>query len=51
VESALGQLARLVKEALFNMTVDKFETIYKPGVGITAEELVEAVMSAKKGGG
>jgi 2-oxoglutarate/2-oxoacid ferredoxin oxidoreductase subunit alpha len=50
VESALGQLARLVKEALFNMAVDKFETIYKPGVGITAEELVDAVMSAKKGG-
>lgn len=43
VESALGQLARLVKEALFNMDVEQFETIYKPGVGITAEELVEQI--------
>ena len=43
VESALGQLARLVKEALFNVPVKKFDTIYKPGVGITAEELVEHI--------
>ncbi|MDW7650854.1 MAG: ferredoxin oxidoreductase [Bacillota bacterium] len=47
VESALGQLARLVKEALFNMPVEKFETIYKPGVGITAEELVEKIESTR----
>lgn len=43
VESALGQLARLVKEALFNVPVKDFQTIYKPGVGITAEELVEKI--------
>lgn len=43
VESALGQLARLCKEALFNIPVKKFDTIYKPGVGITAEELVEHI--------
>jgi 2-oxoglutarate/2-oxoacid ferredoxin oxidoreductase subunit alpha len=42
VESALGQLARLVKEALFNVPVT-LDTIYKPGVGITAEELVEKI--------
>ncbi|NLZ93767.1 MAG: ferredoxin oxidoreductase [Firmicutes bacterium] len=42
-ESALGQLARLVKEALFNVPVNKLETIYKPGVGFTAEELIEKI--------
>jgi 2-oxoglutarate/2-oxoacid ferredoxin oxidoreductase subunit alpha len=47
VESALGQLARLVKEALFNVPVKKLDTIYKPGVGITAEELVEKIQGAK----
>jgi 2-oxoglutarate ferredoxin oxidoreductase subunit alpha len=47
VESALGQLARLVKEALFNLDVEKFETIYKPGVGITAEELVEQIENTR----
>jgi 2-oxoglutarate ferredoxin oxidoreductase subunit alpha len=49
VESALGQLARLVKEALFNRPVERFETIFKPGVGITAEELVEAVLKTTGG--
>ncbi|MBS4023258.1 MAG: ferredoxin oxidoreductase [Dethiobacter sp.] len=48
VESALGQLARLVKEALFNVPVERFDTIYKPGVGITAEELVEAIEKNRK---
>ncbi|MBS3886422.1 MAG: ferredoxin oxidoreductase [Dethiobacter sp.] len=43
VESALGQLARLFKEALFNVPVKTFQTIYKPGVGITAEEIVEYI--------
>lgn len=47
VESALGQLARLVKEALFNVPINKFDTIYKPGVGITAEELVEKIEGAR----
>jgi 2-oxoglutarate ferredoxin oxidoreductase subunit alpha len=47
VESALGQLARLVKEALFNVPVKNFDTIYKPGVGITAEELVEKIEGAR----
>ncbi|MCR3921024.1 MAG: ferredoxin oxidoreductase [Firmicutes bacterium] len=46
-ESALGQFARPVKEALFNVPVNSFETIYKPGVGFTAEELVEKIESAR----
>ncbi len=50
VESALGQLARLVKEALFNRPVESFDTIFRPGVGITAEELVEAVIKIRQGG-
>ncbi len=48
VESALGQLARLVKAALFNMPIEKFDAVYKPGVGITAEELVERIENALK---
>jgi 2-oxoglutarate ferredoxin oxidoreductase subunit alpha len=48
VESALGQLARLVKGALFNMPIDKFDTIYKPGVGFTAEELVQRIENTIK---
>lgn len=51
VESALGQLARLFKEALFNLPVEKFETIYKPGVGITAEEIVEYIETLGQKGG
>jgi 2-oxoglutarate ferredoxin oxidoreductase subunit alpha len=47
VESALGQLAKLVKEALFNIPIKNFDTIYKPGVGITAEELVQKIEGAK----
>ncbi|EEG76577.1 transketolase C-terminal domain-containing protein [Dethiobacter alkaliphilus] len=47
VESALGQLARLVKDALFNIPVENFDTIYKPGVGITAEELVEHIQKTR----
>lgn len=47
VESSLGQMARLVKEALFNVPVDNLDTILKPGVGITAEELVEKIQGAR----
>jgi 2-oxoglutarate ferredoxin oxidoreductase subunit alpha len=42
VESAYGQLARLLKEAAFGATV-KVIPLYKPGVGITAEEVVSRV--------
>ena len=51
VESALGQLARLVKEALFDMPIENFNTLFKPGVGITAEDLIETVKAGWKGGG
>ncbi len=40
VESAYGQFLKLVKETLYGM--DKpIETILRPGVGITAEEIVD----------
>lgn len=39
-ESALGQLARLFKEAAFGSQAE-IHTLYKPGVGITAEEVEE----------
>lgn len=38
VESSYGQLARLFKEAAYGSTA-QIETLYKPGVGITAEEV------------
>lgn len=37
-ESALGQMARLFKEAAFGAPVE-LHTLFKPGVGITAEEV------------
>jgi 2-oxoglutarate ferredoxin oxidoreductase subunit alpha len=43
VESAFGQLGRLVKEALLNVPVRSLAAFYKPGLGITAEELVEHI--------
>lgn len=43
VESAFGQLARLVKEALLNVPVQRLGTFFRPGLGITAEELVEDI--------
>lgn len=39
-ESALGQLARLFKEAAFGAQAE-IHTLFKPGVGITAEEVEE----------
>lgn len=42
VESSNGQMARLVKEALFGLEMT-MDSIYKPGVGITCEEIVEQV--------
>ncbi|MDD3653180.1 MAG: ferredoxin oxidoreductase [Desulfotomaculaceae bacterium] len=38
VESAYGQLARLLKEAAYGTTAE-FLTMFRPGVGITAEEV------------
>jgi len=42
VESAYGQLARLIMEAAFGNTV-KIVPLYKPGVGVTAEEVITRV--------
>ncbi|MEW6540450.1 MAG: transketolase C-terminal domain-containing protein [Bacillota bacterium] len=38
VESAYGQFARLVRDALYGLTVEMVP-LYKPGLGITAEEI------------
>jgi 2-oxoglutarate ferredoxin oxidoreductase subunit alpha len=42
VESAYGQMAKLVKEALFGLQLEA-ETLYRPGVGITSDEVIEKV--------
>ncbi len=42
VESAYGQFKRQVTDALYGLSVE-MDTIYKPGMGITAEEIVERV--------
>ncbi|GAB4256653.1 ferredoxin oxidoreductase [Thermincola ferriacetica] len=39
VESAYGQLAKLVKDAIYGTTIN-VEYLFKPGVGITLEEIV-----------
>lgn len=44
-ESAFGQLGRFVKEALAGETVAALRTLYRPGVGITTEEIREAVLA------
>ncbi len=49
VESSNGQMARLFKEALFGMEV-KMDTIFKPGVGITSEEIVQHVKNIADSG-
>lgn len=38
VESAYGQLGRLLREALYGLTVEMLP-LYKPGVGVTPEEV------------
>ncbi len=42
VESAFGQLAKLAKQAIFGSTVG-VENLFKPGVGVTSEEIVARV--------
>ena len=42
VESANGQLAKLVKDATYGSTVP-LEYLFKPGVGVTSEEVIEKV--------
>ncbi len=44
IESAYGQFKRLVTDALYGETVE-IDTLYKPGMGITAEEIVERIKS------
>ncbi|MEW6227451.1 MAG: ferredoxin oxidoreductase [Bacillota bacterium] len=43
VESAYGQLASIVREALYTLATVDVRTYLRPGLGITAEEIVEAV--------
>ncbi|HHX87991.1 MAG TPA: ferredoxin oxidoreductase, partial [Firmicutes bacterium] len=40
-ESAEGQLGRLVRLALADQPLNSFRTLYRPGVGITSEEIRE----------
>ncbi|MDN5363694.1 MAG: 2-oxoglutarate/2-oxoacid ferredoxin oxidoreductase subunit alpha [Eubacteriales bacterium] len=47
VESAYGQLAKLVKDAIFGCSV-QIEGLFKPGVGITSEEVVAKVKELLK---
>ncbi|KJS16052.1 MAG: ferredoxin oxidoreductase [Peptococcaceae bacterium BRH_c4b] len=49
VESALGQLARTVKDAIYGCNTS-IETIAKPGMGIISEEIIEKVDIIIKGG-
>ncbi|MCL2336273.1 MAG: ferredoxin oxidoreductase [Firmicutes bacterium] len=46
VESAQGQLARLLKEAMYGGTAEML-TLFKPGVGVTSEEVVARVKEIK----
>lgn len=46
VESAQGQLAKLVRDAIYGVTTP-MEFYFKPGQGITAEEIAEYVKSGK----
>lgn len=47
VESANGQMARLVKDAIYGCSAELI-TLYKPGMGITAEEVVSKVRTILK---
>jgi 2-oxoglutarate ferredoxin oxidoreductase subunit alpha len=42
VESAYGQMARLVKDVIYGCSAE-IDTLYKPGVGITAEEVANKI--------
>ncbi|KJS12195.1 MAG: ferredoxin oxidoreductase [Peptococcaceae bacterium BRH_c8a] len=46
VESAQGQLARLVKEVIYGSTAEML-SLFKPGVGITSEEVIARVKEIK----
>ena len=40
-ESAEGQLGRLVRLALADQVLTSFRSYYRPGLGITSEEILE----------
>ena len=44
VESADGQLGRMARLASGSVALRHFDTLYRPGVGITSEEIREAVL-------
>ena len=46
-ESADGQLARMVLEKIYGITTP-YSTLFKMGVGVTGDDLVEKVMSMVK---
>ena len=46
-ESAVGQLSRMVKEQLYGLSVP-VEDYFRPGQGITVEEVVEKVKTLAK---
>ncbi len=46
VESANGQLDRLIKEAIYGSTAEML-SLFKPGVGVTTEEVVARVKEIK----
>lgn len=46
-ESALGQMARLCLEQMYGLTTP-YETLYKAGYGIVAEDIVEKVQAMQK---
>lgn len=48
VESAQGQLAKMVKDAIYGITTP-LEYYFRPGKGITSEEIVAYVTSNKEG--
>ena len=47
VESALGQMKRMMTEALYGMTVPMTD-YFKPGKGVSSEELIDQVKSMMK---
>ena len=46
-ESAQGQLGNLVRLAASGKGLPDFRSYYRPGVGITAEEIKEAVLDER----
>jgi 2-oxoglutarate ferredoxin oxidoreductase subunit alpha len=45
VESAVGQFGRMARLAVAGEPLRSFKTLYRPGVGIAAEEIKEAVLA------